>query len=83
MLEKAFLKFPKSATQISGLKRTPPLELFRKFIGFGCVTLPLYIRQLPFALLSITMIVFQGVVLVSKKLAAIPDIQVFVQVILV
>ena len=46
-------------------------------------TLPLYIRQLPFALLSITMIVFQGVVLVSKKLAAIPDIQVFVQVILV
>ena len=40
MLEKAFLKFPKSATQISGLKRTPPpLELFRKFIGFDTAIL--------------------------------------------
>ena len=47
MLKKPCLKFPKSATQVFGLKMTPlpPLALFRKFIRFGSLTLPLIVQQ--------------------------------------
>ena len=40
MLKKPCLKFPKSETKIFGLKMTPPLELFQKFIIIGSTTLP-------------------------------------------
>ena len=37
--QKSLFKDPKSATKFFGLKMTPPLEVFRKFIYFGTLTL--------------------------------------------